>query len=57
MPTRTRSFHWIADARFRTAIAQALVREARALEDYRTELDRHAPYARTRVTGDARGQA
>ena len=46
LPTRTRSFHWIADTRFREAIARALRREALALEDYRDELLRHSPYMR-----------
>ncbi|HEY0180194.1 MAG TPA: peptidogalycan biosysnthesis protein, partial [Dokdonella sp.] len=45
LPTRTRSFHWIADPRFRAAIADALRREAHALEDYRDELLEHSPYA------------
>ncbi|MBA8883212.1 GNAT family N-acetyltransferase [Dokdonella fugitiva] len=45
LPTRTRSFHWIADTRFRAAIAAALQREAIALEDYRSDLLAHSPYA------------
>ncbi|MFM2288341.1 MAG: hypothetical protein RL684_1484 [Pseudomonadota bacterium] len=45
VPTRTRSFHWIADARFREAIAEALAREAALLDDYRDELLAHSPYA------------
>ena len=45
LPTRTHSFHWIADARFRAAIASALRREARALEGYRADLLAHSPYA------------
>jgi predicted N-acyltransferase len=49
LPTRTRSFHWIADARFRDAIARSLRQEARALEDYRDELLRHSPYAQAAV--------
>jgi predicted N-acyltransferase len=53
LPTRTRSFHWIADARFRDAIAQSLRREGRALDDYRDELLRHSPYARTDRDGCA----
>jgi predicted N-acyltransferase len=48
LPTRTRSFHWIADARFREAIASALRREAQALEAYRVDLMAHSPYAWTR---------
>ena len=57
VPTRTHSFHWIADARFRAAISHALAREAEMLGDYRAELDRHSPYARTDATDDARGPA
>lgn len=45
LPTRTRSFHWIADPRFRAAIAQALAHEARVLERYRDDLRDHSPYA------------
>lgn len=44
LPTRTRSFHWIADTRFRHAIAEALRREARALVGYGEELFAHSPY-------------
>ena len=46
LPTRTRSFHWIADARFRTAIADSLKREVLALEHSRAQLLAHSPYAR-----------
>lgn len=45
LPTRTRSFHWIADTRFRRAIGDALRREAQALEDYGEDLLAHSPYA------------
>jgi predicted N-acyltransferase len=45
LPTRTHSFHWIADARFRSAIRRALRMEATALEDYRNELLAHSPFA------------
>lgn len=45
LPTRTRSFHWIADSRFREAIAHAVAQEAEALNDYRDELMTHSPYA------------
>ncbi len=45
LPARTRSFHWLADPRFRAAVHSALAREARALEDYHAELMRHSPYA------------
>ncbi len=46
LPERTRSFHWIADTRFRAAIADSLKREALALEDSRAQLLAHSPYAR-----------
>jgi predicted N-acyltransferase len=45
LPTRTRSFHWLADTRFRAAVRAALAREAAALEEYRSELLAHSPYA------------
>jgi predicted N-acyltransferase len=44
LPTRTRSFHWLADPRFRAAVREALAREAIALEEYRSELLAHSPY-------------
>ncbi|MBX3692569.1 GNAT family N-acetyltransferase [Dokdonella sp.] len=45
LPVRTRSFHFIADPRFRAAIADALRREAVALERYHDDLLAHSPYA------------
>jgi len=45
LPTKTESFHWIADRRFRAAIADALRSEARHLDAYREELLEHSPYA------------
>ncbi|HZP67836.1 MAG TPA: GNAT family N-acetyltransferase [Rudaea sp.] len=45
LPTRTDSFHFIADERFRAAIADALANEAHVLETYRAELMQHSPYA------------
>ena len=45
LPTRTRSFHYLADARFRAAVADALEHEARALDAYHAELMQHSPYA------------
>ena len=53
LPTRTRSFHFIADARFRTAIGDALRREARLLESHGSELMAHSPYASTAGTEKA----
>jgi predicted N-acyltransferase len=45
LPARTRSFHWLADPRFRAPVRAALAREAIALEEYRSELLAHSPYA------------
>ena len=45
LPTITRSFHYVADRRFRAAIGDALAREATALQAYREELLAHSPYA------------
>jgi predicted N-acyltransferase len=45
LPTATHSFHYVADRRFRAAIADALVRENQALHAYRDELLSHSPYA------------
>ena len=44
LPTRTDSFHYVADTRFRRAIGDALRHEARGLEAYRSELLQHNPY-------------
>jgi predicted N-acyltransferase len=46
LPTRTQSFHYLADARFRAAVREALAREAVALEEYRCELLAHSPFLR-----------
>ena len=45
LPVRTRSFHWLADVRFRHAVRDALAREARVLAEYHADLLRHSPYA------------
>ncbi len=45
LPTMTRSFHYLADPRFRAAVRDALVHEASALHDYHAELMAHSPYA------------
>lgn len=45
LPTRTSSYHYIAEPRFRAAVRDALAREAAALDDYRAELMTHSPYA------------
>jgi predicted N-acyltransferase len=44
LPTRIRSFHYLADTRFRVAVRDALEREAIALHEYREELMAHSPY-------------
>ncbi len=44
MPEKTRSWHYVADERFRTAIAEFLSRETRWLDVYRDDLLRHSPY-------------
>ncbi|MBS0570512.1 MAG: N-acetyltransferase [Proteobacteria bacterium] len=44
LPTRTRSFHYVAHPRFRAAIADALAREEIALTACRAELLEHSPY-------------
>lgn len=45
LPAKTHSFHWIADPRFRAAIAQAMKHEAQMLVGYRDEVLAHSPYA------------
>ncbi|MGH8171688.1 MAG: GNAT family N-acetyltransferase [Rhodanobacteraceae bacterium] len=45
LPTKTESFHWIAEPAFREAIADALRRERRALDEYGDDLRAHSPYA------------
>jgi predicted N-acyltransferase len=45
LPAKTRSFHCVADPRFRAAIAEALLREAKSLHAYREDLLEHSPYA------------
>ncbi len=45
LPAMTRSFHYLADTRFRAAVADALAHEAAALHAYRDELLLHSPYA------------
>lgn len=44
VPTATWSAHWIADERFRTAIADYVQREAHAVSDYADTLNEHVPY-------------
>ena len=47
LPEKTHSFHWIADARFRSAIAAALAEEAPLMDGYRDDLMQHSPYAQS----------
>lgn len=44
LPTATWSAHWIADPRFRNAIAGFLAQEARGMDDYFAEMRSHSPY-------------
>jgi len=46
LPAKIHSFHYIADARFRAAIRDALMHEARARSAYHAQLMEHSPYAR-----------
>jgi predicted N-acyltransferase len=46
LPTQTQSFHYLADARFRAAVRDALAREAAGLAEYRSELMTHSPFLR-----------
>jgi predicted N-acyltransferase len=45
LPTKTSSYHYISDPRFRAAVREALAREGEALLEYREELMAHSPYA------------
>ncbi|NDU85824.1 MAG: N-acetyltransferase [Ferrovum sp.] len=44
MPTRTLSFHQLADEHFSTAVQQFLARESQGIAHYRDELEAHGPY-------------
>ena len=44
LPARTWSAHWIADLRFRAAVARFLTQETAAMEDYIGELQAQSPY-------------
>ncbi|MDR3389746.1 MAG: GNAT family N-acetyltransferase [Rudaea sp.] len=59
LPTMTRSFHWLADLRFRSAVRDALAHEGTALHAYHAELMAHSPYVSdsfpARPHGDAEG--
>lgn len=45
LPAATHSFHYLADARFRAAVRDALMREGVHMRAYREELMAHSPYA------------
>jgi predicted N-acyltransferase len=47
VPSHSWSAHYIADPRFRTAIADFLRREAVSVEDYAEAVNAHVPYRRT----------
>jgi predicted N-acyltransferase len=44
LPTETYSAHWLADARFRDAIAKHLEYERDGMEDYLAEMHKRSPY-------------
>ncbi len=44
LPTPTYSAHWIADVRFRDAIARFLTLETQSMDDYIGEMRGHSPY-------------
>lgn len=46
LPTRTYSAHWIADPRFREALARYLAAESRAVEEEMAELNAASPFRR-----------
>jgi predicted N-acyltransferase len=45
LPVATRSFHYLADTRFRAAVRDALAHEGAHLHAYRADLMAHSPYA------------
>ena len=46
-PVKSASYHWIADSRFRRAIADFLTHERRTTERYRQEAETFLPYRKT----------
>jgi predicted N-acyltransferase len=46
VPAITTSAHWIADPRFRRAIADHLARERASIEDYASQVQDHVPFRR-----------
>lgn len=51
LPTRTYSAHWIADPRFREALARYLAAESRAVEEEMAELTAASPFRQDGETG------
>lgn len=46
-PVKTSSYHWIADHRFRAAIADFLSHERRSTEHYKQQAETYLPYRKT----------
>jgi len=44
LPTRTWSGHWVADPRFRAAIARFLEQDTRGMDEYLAAMQTHSPY-------------
>ena len=44
LPTATRSWHYIADPRFRDAIARSLEEEAHWVDRYARQVEQHTPF-------------
>ncbi len=60
LPALTTSAHWVADTRFRTAIARSLDAERPAVDQYMLEVTHHSPYRREAAgseAADAQSQA
>lgn len=50
MPVQTRSAHWVADPRLRTAISDFLDQERRLVSEYIEERKSHSPYKRDEIS-------
>jgi len=46
-PVKSASYHWIADSRFRSAIADFLQHEKRSTEQYKQQAETYLPYKKT----------
>jgi len=46
-PVRSASYHWIADSRFRVAIADFLIHEKRSTDQYKEQAETFLPYRKT----------